>query len=279
MHTYHHGRHEHGQNFLNDHRTITQIIHLVRATDGPILEIGAGSGSLTERLVTLGRPVTAIEIDQRLAAGLEERLGRRATVVNQDFLTYRLPAHPHVIVGNLPFHLTTAILRRLLHAPGWTDAILLVQWEVARRRAGVGASTMMTAQWAPWFTFALHGRVPARAFTPMPGVDGGLITIRRNLEPAIPAQERRAFQGLVHRVFTGKGRGLGEILRHTTSVGSKEQVARWLGSYGLGAHALPRDLPAKAWIDLYATSGTSPPTGRTLPARRPGRQVRRGRRG
>src|SRR5699024_11383810 len=79
-----------------------------------------------------------------------------------------------VLVGNLPFHLTTAILRRIFRAPGWKHAILLVQWEVARRRAGVGGATMMTAQWWPWFDFELGRRVPARAFTPRPNVDGGV---------------------------------------------------------------------------------------------------------
>ena len=162
-------------------------------------------------------------------------------------------------MGNLPFHQTTAIFRRILHAPAWTDAILLVQWEVARRRAGVGGSTMMTAQWAPWFEFTLHSRVPARAFTPRPGVDGGVLSIHRRDEPLLPPQQRRPFQALVHRVYTGRGRGLGQILARNTSLGSTREVNTWLAGHGLANSALPKQLGGEAWVDLFKTTGTSPP--------------------
>ncbi|MGL5909595.1 MAG: 23S ribosomal RNA methyltransferase Erm, partial [Phycicoccus sp.] len=203
MPTHRHGRHEHGQNFLHDRPTQLAVVDLVRATAGPILEIGAGSGALTDRLVRLGRPLTVVEIDRRLAAGLAARYGSRVEVVHGDFLHHRMPPSTRVLVGNLPFHQTTAMLRRILHVPGWTDAVLLVQWEVARRRAGVGGTTLMTAQWAPWFTFELGGRIPARAFTPAPSVDGGVLTIRRRIEPLLPAQQRTAFQAMAQAVFTG----------------------------------------------------------------------------
>ncbi|WP_370430641.1 rRNA adenine N-6-methyltransferase family protein [Blastococcus sp. Marseille-P5729] len=73
-----------------------------------------------------------------------------------------------MIVGNIPFHLTTPLLRRLLNTRTWSGAILLTQWEVARKHAAVGGSTLMTAQSAPWFSFHLHARLPSRGFTPRP---------------------------------------------------------------------------------------------------------------
>ncbi|BDH55497.1 hypothetical protein MTP03_04360 [Tsukamurella sp. PLM1] len=135
MPTYRGGRHEHGQNFLTDRSVITAVVDVVDDTEGPILEIGPGSGALTIPLARLDRPLTAVEID----GAHRERLARKlphTTVIHGDFLEHRLPDEPHVVVGNLPFHLTTSVLRKLLHAPHWTDAVLLVQWEVARRRAG-----------------------------------------------------------------------------------------------------------------------------------------------
>jgi len=273
--TYHHGRHEHGQNFLTDPQTIHRIIDLVRDTEGPILEIGPGAGALTRPLLRLGRPTQAVEIDAHLVRKLNHELQGKATITEGDFLKHRVPEHPHVIVGNLPFHQTTAILRHLLHAPGWTDAVLLVQWEVARRRAGVGGASMMTAQWSPWFDFTLHGRVPARAFTPTPGVDGGLIAIRRDANPAIPARERRRFQSLVHQIYTGPGRGLAQILARNTDLGTPTSATAWLRERGLTGSDLPKSLSAEAWIDLYRTTGTSPPPQRD---RRSGKNRRHGRR-
>jgi len=183
----HHGRHEHGQNLLRDHRVIDTIVGVVARTHGPIVEVGAGDGALTLPLQRLRRPLTAIEVDGARAERLAERAARATRVVRADFLRYRLPQTPHVIVGNLPFHLTTAILRRILHGPGWTDAVLLVQWEVARRRAAIGGATMMTAQWWPWFEFGLVQRVSADSFRPRPSVDG----IAQILDRQLPRRDAR----------------------------------------------------------------------------------------
>lgn len=239
----HLGRHEFGQNFLHDRAVIAKIVDAVARTVGPIVEIGAGSGALTVPLQRLRRPLTAVEIDRRRVARLTTNSSTSTRVVTADFLSYRLPDTPHVIVGNLPFHLTTAILRHLLHGPGWTDAVLLVQWEVARRRAAVGGATMMTAQWWPWFDFALLQRVPATAFRPMPSVDGGLMTMRRRATPLISPADRREYQAMVHRVFTGRGRGVGQILRPVNR--------DWLRRNDIAPAALPRDLTAVQWVALF----------------------------
>src|SRR5699024_1211006 len=151
--------------------TIATIADLARATSGPIMEIGPGGGAVTNELYRLGRPLTLVELDETRLDHLEDTFPR-AEIRHADVLTTRFDRP--VIVGNLPFHLTTPILRRLLRTGRWQQAILLTQWEVARKRAGVGGSTMMTAQWAPWFDFRLAGRVPADAFDPKPSVDGGI---------------------------------------------------------------------------------------------------------
>ena len=264
MPTYRHGRHEHGQNFLTDPSVITTISRCVTTTSGRIVEIGAGDGALTLPLARLDRPITAVEIDGDLVRRLSYRVPRNVDVVHGDFLEYRLPNDPYVLVGNLPFHQTTSMLRRILHAPTWTDAVLLTQWEVARRRAGVGGSTMMTAQWAPWFEFALLGRVPARAFTPRPGVDGGILTIHRREQPLLPASRRRQFHALVHRIYTGQGRGIAQILARNTSLRSQRAASEWLSTHGIPGSALPKAMSPAAWVDLFKTTGSSPPPYRTV---------------
>ena len=112
-------------------------------------------------------PLTAVELDPRRAAALDRRYGDRVTVVHGDMLRFREPQHHHV-VSNVPFGITTPLLRHLLGQAGWGTAVLLLQWEVARKRAAVGGTTQLTARWWPWFEFALAGRVPAAAFRPRP---------------------------------------------------------------------------------------------------------------
>ncbi|WP_019201083.1 23S ribosomal RNA methyltransferase Erm [Tsukamurella sp. 1534] len=253
MPTYRGGRHEHGQNFLTDRATVRAVVNLVADTDGPILEIGPGSGALTRPLACLGRPLTAVEIDDRHARRLRREL-HGTTVIHRDFLDHRLSPEPHTVVGNLPFHLTTAILRKVLHAPHWTDAVLITQWEVARRRAGVGGSTMMTAQWLPWYEFRLRQRIPAGAFTPRPTVDAGLLTITRRTSPLVPVARRRAYSSFVHAVFTGRGHGLAAVL---AGVAPQHAGAarKWVAAQGFRGTPLPRDLDAAHWADAFTRFG------------------------
>ena len=243
----HGGRHELGQNYLIHQPTIDRITALVAATDGAILEIGAGGGALTTALAGLGRDLTAIDIDERRVAALQ----RRYPAVRVELAdALRHPLDAPVIAGNVPFHLTTPILRRLLQRPAWSDAVLLTQWEVARKRAGVGGGTLLTAQAAPWFAFALHGRVPARAFRPMPSVDGGILSITRRGSPLVPLAERRAYERFVGDVFTARGRGMAAIL---STVGRMPRPAarRVLQRARVPADALPRDLTAVQWAELW----------------------------
>ncbi|GAA4576360.1 23S ribosomal RNA methyltransferase Erm [Planotetraspora kaengkrachanensis] len=268
-HPYQGGRHELGQNFLVDRSVIATIEGLVALTTGPIVEIGPGDGALTLPLSGSGRPITAVEVDPRRASRLARRAARNVTVVNADILRYRFPRHPHVIVGNVPFHLTTAILRRILPACHWREAVLLVQWEVARRRAGVGGASMLTAAWWPWYEFGLRRRVPARAFRPMPSVDGGLLTMERRGVPLVG--ERGEYQEFVRQVFTGRGRGIAEILGRVTH-GDRASVRDWLGRENVSPHLLPKDLAADQWASLWNTvGGRDPHTRAARVHRRPGR--------
>ena len=262
MSAYSRGRHENGQNFLTDSRVIASLLERVGSTSGPLIEIGPGQGALTHPLSCTGRSLTAVEIVPALAGALRRELDDAVTVINEDFLRYRLPAHPHVIVGNIPFHITTSILRRLLRAPGWTDAVLLMQWEVARRRAGVGASTMMTAQWAPWFTFEHGERVSREAVTPRPSVDGGVLHIRRRPKMLVPVGKRKAFQALVHAVYTGKGRGIVDIVTQAKIFPSRQAARKWAERSGVHSHQLPSDLSVAQMVSLFESRGAVPPRRR-----------------
>lgn len=245
------GRQELGQNFLVDRRVIARVLALVDAAPGPVVELGAGGGALTRPLVGLGRPLTAIELDPRRADALRRDLAGSVEVVRADVLSWRHPSHPHVVVGNVPFHLTTAILRKLLAEQTWSAAVLLTQWEAARRRCGVGGTSQLTVQWTPWYDFRLDRRVPARAFRPVPSVDGGLFTIHRRPAPLVPDAERRAYQAWVAEVFGGRGRGLAQVLARTRHPLSSAHARRWLAHRGLAVDALPGRLDADDWAELW----------------------------
>ena len=249
-------RHELGQNFLTDPQLIAAVQNLVSTeTSGPIIELGAGDGALTRPLARLGRPVTALEIDPRRARRLAANIHAESTahcddieVVCADILLHRFPDTPHTVVGNLPFHLTTAVIRRLLAEQAWTCAVLIVQWEVARRRAGVGGASMLTASWWPWYDFRLARRIPATSFRPVPSVDAGLITMHRRPVPLVNG--RSDYQCFVKNVFQSRGRGLAEMILHTGRV-HRSDLHAWLRRNRIPARALPKDLTAEHWAELW----------------------------
>jgi 23S rRNA (adenine-N6)-dimethyltransferase len=243
----HGGRHELGQNFLTHRPTIRVITDLLAETRGPILELGAGDGALTRPLAAMGRPLTAIDIDEHRVRRLARALPT-VDVRHADALTH--PFTTPVVVGNIPFHLTTPLLRRLLGQPHWTRAVLVTQWEVARKRAGVGGHTMMTAQSGPWFTFALAGRVPRSGFAPQPSVDGGILAITRRGSPLVPHGDRARYERFVREVFTGRGAGLDVVVGSATRLG-RARARRMLGDAGVSPRALPRDIPPETWASLW----------------------------
>src|SRR5579884_963841 len=133
-----------GQHFLVDPALRRQVVEA--AGIGPedeVLEIGAGPGVLTGELVRRARRVVAVEIDPRLARRLRAAVPE-AEVVNDDVLRLDLarwfPAGGEVVVGNIPYYLTGALIRSLLDtAPRPRRLSLVVQREVARRdRKSVG---------------------------------------------------------------------------------------------------------------------------------------------
>lgn len=245
------GRHELGQNFLVDRRVIADVVELAAAMPHPIVEFGPGSGALTRPLARLGRPLTAIELDGERVERLRREFGRSVEIVHGDVLQRRPPRHPHVVVGNLPFHLTTAILRRLLGESEWSAAVLITQWEVARRRCGVGGASMLTVQWAPWYRFELRRRVPASAFRPRPSVDAGLFTIERRAEPLVDLRERRDYQRFVAEVFQGRGAGLVQRLGRSSAGLDRGRIKRWLRDADLPADTPPGRVGAEQWAELW----------------------------
>jgi 23S rRNA (adenine-N6)-dimethyltransferase len=112
-----------------------------------------------------------------------------------------MPRSPFRVMGSLPFGATTALLRHLLDDPnrGLRRADLIVQWEVARKRAATPPTTMLSTTWAPWWSFALGRRIPADSFRPVPSVDGAVLRVVRREPALLPDRMADAYASFVRR--------------------------------------------------------------------------------
>jgi 23S rRNA (adenine-N6)-dimethyltransferase len=168
-----------------------------------VVDIGAGSGAISIELARRGARVVAVEADpvwpDRLH-GLGRREGDgRLRVVHGDFFTWPLPDRPYRVVACPPFGSTTAIMRRLLDHPEHplVRADLIVQWEVARKRAAIPPGTLISTTWAPWWEFRSGRRIPAADFRPVPRVDAGALVVTRRAPPLLPARMADAYVDFV----------------------------------------------------------------------------------
>lgn len=243
------GAHELGQNFLRDPGVIRTVVDLASVGGGRLVEWAAGNGALTVSLAQLDRPLEAVEIDSRRVQILRQRVvGPHVCITEGDILRHAPPAGKWTLVSNVPFNITTPVLRRLLPLPRWERAVLITQWEVARKRAGVGGTTQLSAQWWPWFSFTLVQRVPARAFVPRPSVDAGILVLERRTAPLLDA--KGDYQQWVAAMFNGRGRGIRDILVRSGGL-PRRAAERWCVEQVVSPQALPRSLSAEDWVSAY----------------------------
>jgi 23S rRNA (adenine-N6)-dimethyltransferase len=143
-----------------------------------VVDIGAGTGSITAVLLEHGCRVIAVERHPRRAERLRVRFGDAIVLVRADASDLRLPRRPYHVVANPPFAITAAIMRRLLQ-PGsrLVSAHLVVQAAAARRWTRADAPGAQ--RWARSFAVSLGRPVPRRAFTPRPRTDARVLAIHR----------------------------------------------------------------------------------------------------
>jgi 23S rRNA (adenine-N6)-dimethyltransferase len=200
-------RRAYGQNFLASRALATQLVRDAKVRpDDLVVEVGAGTGVLTAELARRAKSVRAIELDPVWAQRLRQRFAgnERVEVIEADLLRVQLPAEPFRIVANVPFSTTTRLLHRLLDDPAVpiTRADLILQWEVARKRAG-RPRTALSASWSPWWRFRLGRRLPRSAFRPQPAVDAGVIVVERRPDPLLPPDAAEPFAAFVQALFAG----------------------------------------------------------------------------
>ena len=194
-----------GQNFLRPEFADRLVADADFQPGELVVEIGAGLGAVTVALAHREIEVVAVEVDpiwaQRLRDRVRESWRGRVRVVEADFLSFPLPTQPFRVVGSLPFRGTTEILRRLLDHPGvpLQRADVVVQWEVARKRAAVPPSTLLSTVWVPWWEFRLGRRIPAAGFQPVPQVDAAVLVVTRRDYPLLPPAMAASWAGFVRR--------------------------------------------------------------------------------
>ncbi len=259
-------RHSLSQNFLADVGVLERI--LAEADPAPgrgVLEIGPGLGVLTRGLLAAGAAVTAVEVDPGLADYLRTALAAeiaagQLTLVEGDALDQdlvRLVAPPYDVVANLPYHITSPVLHRLLGGtPQPRRLVLMVQREVAERiSAQPGAMSYLSVFVQYHASARVAARVPREAFEPQPKVESAVLV----LEPRAPGErpgeidEERLWR-VVQAGFRERRKMLHNVLRRQLPA-EAARVGAALAQTGIAPDRRPQTLGVGEWIALAEALG------------------------
>jgi 16S rRNA (adenine1518-N6/adenine1519-N6)-dimethyltransferase len=258
-----------GQNFLADEAVQDAIARLAVERPGEVVvEIGAGLGHLTERLVAHGARVVAVERDRDMARVLRAELGDRVAVVEADAaradlgaLAARAPGGGAVgrvaVAGNIPYHLTGPILFSLLdQADAVSRAVLLVQREVAERLAAAPGTKdwgLLSVLLGQRGSVEIDRVVPRGAFHPPPRVDSAVVSIDLHGRAPRCADPRR-FRLLVKGGFGQRRKTLRNALE-AARIAPREALADAFAASGIDPGRRGETLAVEEWEALDRALG------------------------
>jgi 16S rRNA (adenine1518-N6/adenine1519-N6)-dimethyltransferase len=242
-----------GQNFLTDSATARAIVdHLDLQADDTVVEVGPGTGALTNHVVGRVKKVILVEFDSRLAAALREKFVGRADVevVHQDAVEFDLrrlfPERPIKFLGNLPYASGGAIMKNFLSVPHpFSRAVIMLQKEVIDRlsaapgHADYGLLSLRVQ--SAWHVQTVM-EVPPEVFYPIPQVDSSVAVLTPRTD--LPAFDRRLFDELLRRGFGQRRKQLHKLMPE------HEGWTTLIDTLGVPATVRAEELNLSQWLTI-----------------------------
>ncbi len=247
-----------GQNFLVDssHRARIVAAADLQSTD-TVLEVGPGPGVLTELIAQQAGRVIAVELDDRLIPFLQSRFAGQpqVAVVHADILETNpgelTGGNPYKVVANLPYYITSAVIRHLLEStPAPHVLVLTVQKEVAERMLAQPPDMSLLALGVQFYcTGKLVGKIPAGAFYPVPKVDSAVVRLDRRSAPVAEDVRAEAFFEVARAGFSQPRKQLRNSLAAGLAI-SPQAAEERLAQAGIDPRRRAETLTLAEWAKL-----------------------------
>lgn len=246
-----------GQNFLVNEAVLDSIVAAAELSESDhVVEIGAGLGTLTRELAKNAGQVTALEYDREIYPALTANLVgvENVELQNLDVRKYEPPADKYKLVANIPYYLTSPILRQFfvetVSRPETT--VLLIQREVAEKICNTKKLSVLSLQVKIFGTAELICRVPRESFLPQPKVESAVIRVKLLPRPLIPTADLPEFFDLIHAGFRAPRKKIGGSLTAGLPY-AKDISQQILAESGVDPELRPENLTIADWQKLLAT--------------------------
>lgn len=247
-----------GQNFMHDPNTLMKIVASAQLEPGDIVvEVGAGTGALTELLAVAAAQVFTIEVDERFQPLLEERFDDSANVylVFGDILKTDIRAlvgaQEYIVVANAPYYISSAILWRFLESQTPPRRMILtMQYEVAERIIGkAGALNLLSVAVQYYGAARIINRLGPAVFWPRPNIHSAVLRIDPHPTPPVSVPSTKAFFRLVKAGFSLKRKQLKNALAGGLRI-KGATAAQLLAAAGIDPQRRAETLTLEEWAQL-----------------------------
>jgi 23S rRNA (adenine-N6)-dimethyltransferase len=242
------------QNFLKSGALADRL--LAKSSIEPrdvVLDLGAGTGVISQSLANHGCRVIAVEKDPSLASHLRNRFAHmpRVQIRQCDLTRMPLPTCTYKVFSNIPFDITTDAITRLIRAKNPPDdAYLVVQQEAAQRFVGAPRCTLVAALTFPWFEATVVHAFDRRDFVPVPRVEVVMLRLRKRGPPLVAPEQVQVYRDFVVAVFTARADSVHGTLRSLLG----KQLGSRLARRFWRIQAKPSQTKPSQWVELFAAA-------------------------
>lgn len=240
---------KYSQNLYTNKEKLKETIKLSEINFSDIvLDIGAGTGTITEELSRYAKQVIAYELDQKYSRELEEKFNNSSNIIlkNENFLNIELPRKEFKIFSNIPFFITTDIINKITDVNSkLEEAFLFVQKESAERFAGEPKNTQIATILSFMYEIKIREKFQKKDFKPMPNVDIVLLNIRRK---DFNKKDFQLYRDFITYIFNQMNYSVLDTFKKLFTYKQLKYINQYLNK---NRYSKPTDIPLDYYLNIF----------------------------
>lgn len=240
---------KYSQNFYTNKEKLEDVIKFLKINSKDVvLDIGAGTGIITEELSKYANKVIAYELDQRYFKKLQEKFNNSSNIIlkNENFLNIELPRKEFKIFSNIPFFITTDIINKITDVNSkLEEAFLFVQKESAERFAGEPKNTQIATILSFMYEIDIREKFQKKDFKPISNVDVVLLNIRRK---DFNKKDFQLYRDFITYIFNQMNYSVLDTFKKLFTYKQLKYINQYLNK---NRYSKPTDIPLDYYLNIF----------------------------